>query len=185
MTMFEMVCLFTIIIMTIVTGNVLRKQYKKNASVSCLPMAIAMTSSTLIGILITTWISDMVLSTISAVMVSILLIIFLTYSLPTRMVTEALSSAFMGGMMGAMLGIMIQQYMIVCIIFFMILYLFSTVTAIAFWNKEEYPTIAKAIPKKIIVTLAISTMLIGASAFVDNIQELDLNKEKMHMHHNH
>lgn len=183
--MFEIVCLFTIFIMTMVTGSVLRKQYKKNTSISCLPMAIAMTSSTLIGILITTWITDMVFSTILSVMGSILLIILLTYSLPTRMVTEAVSSAFMGGMMGAMLGIMTHQYMTICILFFMILYLVSTISAIAFWNKEEYPTISKAIPKKIIVSLVFSITLLGASAIVDNTQGMNNEKEEMQMHHNH
>ncbi|HWI48038.1 MAG TPA: hypothetical protein VNU45_07420 [Rummeliibacillus sp.] len=186
--MLEEACFLIIILLTFATGNVLRKQYKKNTSISCLSMAIAMTKSTLIGILMTTWIHDLVLSTILSIIISILLIIILTYSLPLRIVTEALSSAFMGGMMGAMLGVMINQYMMICILFFMVLYLLCTVAAIALWNKEEYPTFSKAIPKKILMTLAISVIMLGVSILVDyakspEIEQMDMKME-MH-HHNH
>ena len=186
--MLEAACLLSIIVLTLVTGNVLRKQYKKDTSISCLSMVIAMTKSTLVGILMTTWIHDLVLSTIVSITFSILLTIILTYSLPLRIVIDALASAFMGGMMGAMLGIMINQYMVICILFFMVLYLVCTVAAIALWNKEEYPTFSKAIPKKILMTLAISVIILGVSVLVDNtkspeIEQMDMKME-MH-HHNH
>ncbi|MFJ8262007.1 hypothetical protein ACIQ4I_08650 [Rummeliibacillus sp. NPDC094406] len=181
--MLEAACFLIIILLTFVTGNVLRKQYKKNTSISCLSMAIAMTKSTLIGILMTTWIHDLVLSTILSIIISILLIIILTYSLPVRIVTEALSSAFMGGMMGAMLGVMINQYMMICILFFMVLYLLSTVVAIVLWNKEEYPTFSKAIPKRILVFLALSVIMLGVSVLVDYENNSEPKQVDMKMHH--
>lgn len=183
--MLELACLLIIILLTIMTGTVLRKQYKKNTSVSCLPMSISMTASSLIGILITNWVSDMVLSTIAAISISLILIMVLTYSLPVQIIIESLSSALMGGMMGAMLGIMINQFMVICIVFFMALYLLSTVTTIVLWNKEEYPTFSTAIPKKLLVSLALSISLLGISAAVDQMKTSGTSNVESNMHHHH
>lgn len=186
--MIEILCLSIIIILVFLTGQAFRKQYKKNNIANCLAMLVVMTMSTTVGILVATWIPDMVLSTIISIIISVALAVILTYKLPVKILIESLTMLFMGAMMGAMLSLMTSNYAMLSVVFFTIIYIISTITAIGLWNKEEYPVFRKAVPFHVIgaATIAVVT-LVGFTLFASF--ETNPNKdnetivEQDHHHH--
>ena len=183
--MIEVVSFVVVIVLSILSGFTFRKQYKKNALTKCLMMIVSMTMSIVIGIVIATWIPDMVLSTIIAILISAVLALCLTYKLPVYILFESFGALLMGGMMGAMLSLMTTNYAALSCVFFTVLYIVSTMVAIGFWNKEDYPLFKTAIPASIygVATVAV-LLLIGSS--VGGINDADSNDTHHEEHqHNH
>ena len=162
--MIEILCAGIIVIVAFLTGQVFRKQYKKNNITNCLAMLVVMTMSTVIGIIIATWVPDMVLSTILSIIASAVLVMALTYKLPIKILIESVTMLFMGAMMGAMLSLMTTNYEVLSIVFFTIVYIASTITAIGLWNKEDYPVFRKAVPVHFIGVTAVAVcVLVGST----------------------
>lgn len=183
--MLAIVSFSMVVILTIVVGSVFRKQFKENHITSCLVMFVAMTKSTLVGIVVALWIPDMVISTILAMLLSLMLISMMTYKLPLKIFMEGLGSLFMGAMMGAMLSLMTTNYSILSILFFSALYMTSIIMAVGLWNKEENPSFFKAIPSKVVVTTTFAVILLGASTVADLFSTSTDNKEERIEHHQH
>ena len=185
--MIEILCLGIIVILTLLTGKVFRKQYKKNNIANCLAMLVVMTMSTTVGIIIATWLPDMVLSTIFSIIVSVALAIMLTYKLPIKILIECLSMLFMGAMMGAMLSLMTTNYEVLSIVFFTTVYIASTITAIGLWNKEDYPIFSKAVPVHFVGVVAIAVcVLVGSTIVVSSDTNSKMNSEtEVEQHHRH
>ena len=121
--MLAIVSICIILIFTLLSGKVFRKEFKENQITSCLVMLVTMTKSTLVGILTALWIQDMVLSTIVSIVISFVLVAFITYKLPIRIFIESSSMLFMGAMMGAMLSLMSTSYGTLSIVFFTSIYI--------------------------------------------------------------
>lgn len=164
--MIEILCVSIIVILAFLTGQVFRKQYKKNSIANCLAMLVVMTMSTAIGIIIATWVPDMVLSTIISIIVSAALVMVLTYKLPIKILIESLTMLFMGAMMGAMLSLMTTNYGVLSLVFFTAVYIASTIIAIGLWNKEDYPVFRKAVPAHFMGVAAVAVfVLVGSTLF--------------------
>lgn len=185
--MIEMLCFGMVIILAFLTGQVFRKQYKKNAIANCLAMLVVMTMSTTIGIIIGTWVLDMVLSTIISILVSVLLSIVLTAKLSVKILIESMTMLFMGAMMGAMLSLMTTNYAILSIVFFTAVYILSTVIAIGLWNKDDYPLFSKAVPKHFAgVTTVAVCVLVGLTIMASFDAMSKTNPETIiETHHHH
>ena len=185
--MIEILCLGIIVILAFLTGRVFRKQYKKNNIANCLAMLVVMTMSTAIGIVIATWLPEMVLSTILSIIVSMALVVILTYKLPIKILIESITMLFMGAMMGAMLSLMTTSYAVLSIVFFTTLYIASTITAIALWNKEDYPVFKKAVPVHFIGVAAVAVcVLVGSTLLASFNTDSKMDSEtKVENHHNH
>lgn len=177
------ISLSIVIILTFLTGFTFRQQYKQNHIASCLAMFVTMTMSTIIGILVATWVPDMVLSTIIAMTGSFVLVIILTYKLPVKIFLESLGALFMGAMMGAMLSLMTTNYTVLSIVFFTTIYIASVITAIGLWNKEEYPVFKKAIPSTITVTASLAILILGISTIATTVGASDNEEIEQHHHH--
>ena len=168
--MIEILSLIIIVFVTFLTGQAFRTQFKENTLATCLAMLVVMLMSTSMGILSAMWIQNMVLATLLAIGGSTLLVIILLYKLPLKFFIESSSALLMGAMMGAMLILMATGYELVAIIFFTGLYVVSAVIAIGFWNLEEYPHFAKAIPISVIgvATIGLSMLIIlGAVSLLE------------------
>lgn len=184
--MIEILCLGIIVLFALLTGRVFRKQYKKNNIANCLAMLVVMTMSTTIGIVIATWVPDMVLSTILSIIVSVALVIILTYKLPIKIFIESLSMLFMGAMMGAMLSLMTTNYEVLSIVFFTMTYIASTITAIALWNKEDYPVFRKAVPVHLVGVATVAfCVLVGSTLLTSFNTDAKTDSETKVEHHHH
>lgn len=180
--MIEILSLSIVIILTIITGFTFRQQYKHNHLSSCLAMFVTMTMSTLVGILVATWVVDMVLATIISILGSLVLIIALTYKLPAKIFIESLGALFMGAMMGAMLSLMTTNYAVLSIVFFTAFYIGSVILAIGLWNKEEYPIFRKAIPSLVTVTATLALVVLGISAVTLEMNDQEVEQPTHHHH---
>lgn len=179
------VSFFIIIVLSLLLGSVFRKQLKESHLSSCLAMFVAMTKSTLIGMIVAIWIPDMVFSTIIAMLLSFLFVTMLTYQLSAKVFIESLSALFMGSMMGTMLSLMTTKFELVSILFFTVIYILSIITAAGLWNKEKYQTFIAAIPFKIVIVSAIAVVLLVVSTFIDStsLNEIETENDINHEHH--
>ena len=182
--MLASVSICIILIFTLLSGTVFRKQFKENQITSCLAMLVTMTKSTLVGILTALWIQDMVLSTIISIVISFVLVAFITYKLPIRIFVESLSMLFMGAMMGAMLSLMSTSYGTLSIVFFTIIYILSVVLAVGLWDKKEHADIWSTIPKGLSLIAAIAVIVLAATSFIGSI-EPEANEVEAEMEHHH
>ena len=183
--MLAIVSICIILIFTLLSGKVFRKQFKENRITSCLAMLVTMTKSTLVGIITALWIQDMVLSTIVSIVISLMLVAFITYKLPIRIFVESLSMLFMGAMMGAMLSLMSTSYGTLSILFFTVIYIFSVVLAVGFWDKKEHADIWSAIPKGLSLIAAAAVILLAATSFIGPIETKTIEVEMDMEHHQH
>ena len=181
--MLAYISLGILIIFTIMSGLFFRKQFKEHEMTNCLVMFVAMTQSTLMGILVTLWVSDMVLATIIAIVTSFVLMVTMVYKLPSKMFIESLSMTFMGAMMGAMLGLMTTNYEQLSITFFTMLYIISVLVAVGMWQKSKKSFI-QAIPRGFsylatsAVIILVATLLVGSLDVKSHEVESDV-----HSHH--
>ncbi|MFP3919964.1 hypothetical protein U5N28_19350 [Lysinibacillus telephonicus] len=176
-----------IIMLSLLLSSVFRKQFKESHILNCLAMLVAMTKSTLIGLIVAIWIPDIVFSTIIAMLLSIIFVSLVTYQLSIKVFVESLSALFMGSMMGTMLSLMTTKYELVCILFFTLLYIISTITAAALLNKEKYQKLLKAIPIKVVIISIFAVLLLVISTFLDTVlfNEIESESDINHDHHNH
>ena len=172
-----------ICIIVLLAGPVFRKQYKQNPATKCLMMLVNMTLSLIVGILVATWLPNMVLSTIVAIFVSLALTVYLTYKLPFVLFIESAGALLMGAMMGAMLSIMTTSYANVSIIFFTVIFIVSTYVAIGFWNKEQYPVFSKAIPPSIHGMAIVAIICLAMTSFAAPTLDGEPAEESHHTHH--
>ena len=184
--MLTIVSLVIIIIITVLTGGIFRNQFKENHIASCLVMLVTMTKSTLVGILVGIWFSNMVLSTILAIIASFILICIMTYKLPIKIFVESLSMLLMGSMMGAMLSLMTSSYEILSIVFFTFIYILSVIIAAGLWNKDEQKSFLRAIPRRIsfMATTAV-ILLIVSSLYASDLVGGQVDKDKTKINHHH
>ena len=173
-----------IIIITVLTGGILRSQFKENHIASCLVMLVTMTKSTLVGILVAIWIPNMVLSTMAAIIASCLLISFMTYKLPIKIFVESMSMMFMGSMMGAMLSLMTSSYGTLSIVFFTVIYILSVIIAVGLWNKDEQQNFLRAIPKSLsfVATTAVIVLMVSSLYAASSVRG-QINEEKTEINH--
>lgn len=178
---------FIIIMLSLLLSSVFRKQFKESHILNCLAMLVAMTKSTLIGLIIATWIPDIVFSTIIAMLLSFLFVSIVTYQLSMKIFIESLSALFMGSMMGTMLSLMTTKHELISILFFTFVYLISIITAVGFLNKEKYQNFFKAIPINVVIASAFAVVLLVASAFLDTMlfNDIEIESDIHHDQHNH
>lgn len=181
--MIAFVSLISIVLFTLLLGSVFRGQHKENHLTSCLSMLVAMTKSTLIGILVALWIPDIVFSTIIAILLSFLFISIMTYQLATKIVLECLSAIFMGSMMGTMLSLMTTENEIISILFFTALYLVSCIIAAGFLNKDHVQNFFKGIPTKVTITSLLIVILLAFTTVVDLLPFTTNEVEREHHEH--
>ncbi|MDN4493276.1 hypothetical protein [Ureibacillus aquaedulcis] len=143
-----------------------------------------MTKSTLVGILVGMWITDMVFATVIAILISFLLVCIMTYQLSIKIVLESVSALFMGAMMGAMLSIMTTNNQLLSIVFFTIIYLVSCILAAGLWNRQTYHNFIKGIPSKVKLSIALAVLFLAVTAFID-LRSIanDEVKTEQHQHH--
>lgn len=93
----------------------------------CVPMALGMTSSIIVGLVIAAWIPQMLaLSTILSIFLSALIALLIGTGFGINGIIEAQASSMMGAMMGAMLGVMlIPEEMVIMIAVMDLVYLVS------------------------------------------------------------
>lgn len=148
-------------------------------------MFVAMTKSTLIGILVALWIPDIVYSTIIALLVSFLFISIMTYQLATKIFLECLSALFMGSMMGTMLSLMTTDNEMISILFFTALYLISCIIAAGLWNKDNVQHFFKGFPKKVMFTSLFVVILLAFTTMYDLLPKSTNEVEPEPEHHEH
>jgi len=173
-----------IIIFTLLSGSIFRKQFKANHLNSCLAMLVTMTKSTLVGILTAIWIPDMVLSTIVSIIISFGLVAFITYKLPIKIFVESLSMLFMGAMMGAMLSLMTTSYGSLSILFFTVIYILSVLIAVGLWDTKEHANLWSVIPKRLSLLATVAVLILVASSLIGSV-ETETNKAEMDHHQHH
>ncbi|QCR31261.1 hypothetical protein [Lysinibacillus sp. SGAir0095] len=180
--MLAIVSICIVLVFTIISGTLFRKQFKANHISSCLAMFVTMTKSTLVGILTAIWIPDMVLSTIVSITISFGLITFMTYKLSIKIFVESLSMLFMGAMMGVMLSLMTTSYGTLSIMFFTVIYMISVIVAVGLWEMKEHATIWNAIPKKLSLIATAAVIALAASTLVGSF-ETESNEVEVEHHH--
>ncbi|MEK9198704.1 hypothetical protein [Ureibacillus sp. FSL E2-3493] len=181
--MIAFVSLISIVLFTLLLGSLFRGQHKENHLTSCLSMFVAMTKSTLIGILVALWIPDIVFSTIIAILLSFLFISIMTYQLATKIVLECLSALFMGSMMGTMLSLMTTENEIISLLFFTSLYLISCIISAGLWNKDHVQNFFKGIPTKVTITSLLIVILLAFTTVVDLLSLTTSEVEREHHEH--
>ncbi len=176
-----------IIIFSLLLSSIFRRQLKENHFTSCLAMFVAMTKSTLIGIVIATWLPDIVFSTIIAMILSFFFLSMLFYQQSSKVFIESLSALFMGSMMGTMLSLMTAKYEIVSLLFFTSIYIISIITAAGLWNQEKYQNFFKAIPFKVVVVTALAVVLLVVSTLLEttSFNEIETESDANHEQHHH
>ena len=185
--MLTIISLAIVLMFTILSGNIFRRDFKENHIASCLAMFVSMTKSTLVGILVAVWIPNMVLSTIVAIIGCFVLVSFMTYKLPIKIFIESISMMFMGSMMGAMLSLMTTNYEMLSIVFFTLIYILSVLVAVGLWNKEEQPNFFRAIPKRLSFLASTAVIILMVSSLYGTIgvqtNEEEIEAEIEHHHH--
>ncbi|MFV2047112.1 hypothetical protein ACEWK1_07010 [Metabacillus sp. YM-086] len=93
----------------------------------CVPMALGMTNSVIVGLVIAAWIPKMLaLSTILSILLSAIIALLIGVAFGINGIIEAQASSMMGAMMGAMLGVMLTpEEMVIMIAAIDLLYLVS------------------------------------------------------------
>lgn len=186
--MVAIVSFINIVILTLILGSVFRGQIKESHLSSCLAMLVAMTKSTLIGIIIAVWVNDIVFATIISILVSFLFVSIMTYQLTAKVFIECFGSLLMGAMMGSMLSLMTTKYELISILFFTFVYIISCLMATGLWNKEKYQNFFKEIPSKVLVISALTAILLAVTTIVDtglfSSNEVETESENNHHHHN-
>ncbi|MFC7686534.1 hypothetical protein [Ureibacillus sp. GCM10028918] len=181
--MLAIVSIFVVLVFTLLSGLLFRKQSNANHISNCLAMLVTMTKSTLVGILTALWIQDMVISTIVSIIISFGLITFMTYKLPTKIFIESLSMLFMGAMMGAMLSLMTTSYGTLSIMFFTIIYILSVLLAVGLWDKKEHTNIWSVIPKRLSLLATVAVIALVASSVIGTFGTETNEVEMEHHHH--
>lgn len=182
--MLAIVSIFVVLLFTILSGRLFRKNSSVNHISNCLAMLVTMTKSTLVGILTALWIQDMVLSTIVSIIISFGLISFMTYKLPIKIIIESLSMLFMGGMMGAMLSLMTTSFGNLSIVFFTLIYILSVLIAAGLWDGKEHVNVWSAIPKRLSLIATVAVFIMVASSLIGEIEN-ESNEAEIEMEHHH
>lgn len=185
--MVAIVSFISIVLLTFVLSSVFRQQSKEDHLSSCLSMFVTMTKSTLVGILVGIWISDIVFATVIAIIASFLLVSIMTYQLSVSVILESVSALFMGAMMGAMLSIMTTNNQLLSIVFFTVIYLVSCILAAGLWNRQTYHHFIKGIPSKVKVSFAIAILCLAVTAYMDIMalvgDEVEVEQHQREHHH--
>lgn len=182
--MLAIVSIFVVLLFTILSGRLFRKNSSVHHISNCLAMLVTMTKSTLVGILTALWIQDMVLSTIVSIIISFGLISFMTYKMPIKIIIESLSMLFMGGMMGAMLSLMTTSFGNLSILFFTVIYILSVLVAAGLWDGKEHANVWSAIPKRLSLIATAAVFIMVASSLIGEIEnESNEAENEMERHH--
>lgn len=180
--MLAYISLGILIIFTILSGLFFGKHFQEHELTKCLIMFVAMTQSTLMGILVALWESDIVFATIISIVISFILLFTMTYKLSSKLILDSLSMTFMGAMMGTMLGLMTTNYEQISITFFTMLYIISVLLAAGMWKKSE-KNIIEAIPRGFSFLATSALIILATVLFVgmidDNSHEVE---SEVHSH---
>lgn len=183
----SIVSFLCIVLFSFLLGSIFKGQSKTSHLSSCLSMLVAMTKSTLVGILVATYFSNIVYATIIAILTSFLFVTIMTYQLSTKVVIESFSALFMGAMMGVMLKLMTSTGELMSLLFFSIVYIASVLVAAGFWRQEQYVGFIKRVPRKLIISSLLIITLLGASALFETLPTLtsDFDVKTDHQHKPH
>lgn len=154
----------------------------------CVPMALGMTSSVTVGLVIAAWIPQMLaLSTILSILFSAIIALFIGVGFGINGIIEAQASSMMGAMMGAMLGVMLApEEMIIMLavmdlVYLVSFYLLTWALMKSFVDKKE-----RVLHRKSAIyymTFVLSVSVICTIGFLQATGDGDSTEEETITHH--